>query len=327
MTVSVVVPTHNRVSMLVRGLDTVLGQRGVDLEVVVVDDGSRDGTSEVLRERFADLVSVIRHPDARGVSAARNAGVARARGDFVAFLDDDDVWSPVKLERQLAQLRATGRGWAYSGMVSIDVDLRILHGVRPERPDELAAALPVRNRLPAGPSNVVVRRDVLDAAAARGGAAFDLGLRYHADWDLWIRLAELGPPALVDHPDIGYVLHGSNMGLGTMLAEVDVIERRYADLRRGRPVDRAHVHRWVAGAHLRAGRRSAATLAYAAAIRHAPRDSLARVLVALTSRDHSPATQFRKAPDEGWRVEAERWLAPLRSPLPPSRGATPMRDG
>lgn len=314
-TVSVVVPTHDRLPMLVRGLGAVLGQRGVDLEVVVVDDGSSDRTSAVLRKRFADRVTVIRHPESRGVSAARNSGVARARGEYVAFLDDDDVWSPVKLERQVAQLRATGRGWVYSGMVSVDVELEILHGVRPERPEELAAALPIRNRLPVGPSNVVVRRDVLDAAAARGGAPFDLGLRYHADWDLWIRLAELGPPALVDHPDIGYVLHGANMGLGSMLAEVDVIERRYADLRRGRPVDRAHVHRWVAGAHLRAGRRSDAVRAYAAAVRHAPRDSLSRLLVALSSRDHSAKTQFRKAPDEQWRDEAERWLAPLRGPL------------
>jgi len=306
--------------MLLRGLGAVLGQRDVDLEVVIVDDGSSDGTIEAVRTRYGDRLVTVRHAEARGVSAARNAGISQASGEAIAFLDDDDVWSPDKLTRQLTALETSRRGWVYSGMVSVDSDLGILHGVRPERPDVLTADLPVRNRIPVGPSNVVVRRDLLDEAARVGGAPFDPGLRYHADWDLWIRLARLEQPAVVDHPDIGYVLHGANMGLGSMLAEVDVIERRYADLRWGRPVDRAHLYRWIADAHLRAGRPAAAVRAYASAIRHGPRDSLAKVAVVVTSRDHSAKAQFRRAPDPAWRDEAERWLAPLRGRLPAADG-------
>src|SRR5829696_624334 len=97
--ISVVVPTHNRSGLLAQTLRSVLWQRGVDLEVLVVDDGSTDDTAEV-----------------------------------VAVLDDDDLWAPDKLARQLAAAQATGRSWVYTGAVNIDDDLRVLGGMPPYPP-------------------------------------------------------------------------------------------------------------------------------------------------------------------------------------------------
>jgi len=100
--VSVIIPTYNRAALVGEALASVQAQSFRDFEVLVVDDGSTDATPEVLaawRE-----VRVLRHPRRRGVSAARNTGVAFARGEWLAFLDSDDLWLPAKLARQMAYL-------------------------------------------------------------------------------------------------------------------------------------------------------------------------------------------------------------------------------
>jgi glycosyltransferase involved in cell wall biosynthesis len=100
MTVSVVIPCYNRASILGRSLRSALAQTVVPDEIIVVDDGSRDGSADVARS-FGDRVRVIEQPNA-GAAAARNRGIVAARGDWIAFLDSDDEWDATKLERQLA---------------------------------------------------------------------------------------------------------------------------------------------------------------------------------------------------------------------------------
>ena len=95
--VTVVVPTRNRAAMLRQALRSVAAQRGVDLEAVVVDDGSTDATPAVVTAIGDRRLRLVRHQRPQGVSTARNRGVAEARGRWVAFLDDDDVWAPEKL--------------------------------------------------------------------------------------------------------------------------------------------------------------------------------------------------------------------------------------
>jgi len=100
--VSAVIPTRNRRALLTRALSSIEAQHFRDFEIIVVDDGSTDGTSSWLRTNRA--VSLIEAGCSRGAAAARNRGVERARGEIVAFLDDDDVWHPSYLEKQVAQL-------------------------------------------------------------------------------------------------------------------------------------------------------------------------------------------------------------------------------
>jgi glycosyltransferase involved in cell wall biosynthesis len=99
---SVVIPTRNRVHLVCEAIESALNQRSGQVEVIVVDDGSTDGTADVLARSFASRIHLVRLPIRRGAGAARNAGVRLARGEFVAFLDDDDLWLPGKLDAELS---------------------------------------------------------------------------------------------------------------------------------------------------------------------------------------------------------------------------------
>ena len=126
-TVSVIIPTYNRAHLLPRALESVLAQTFEDLEVLVVDDGSTDGTEAVVTG-YDDRVRYLRQPQNAGVSAARNRGLREARGEFVAFLDSDDEWFPEKLARQVERFRELPDrvGLLYCG---------VQFGRRPDRED------------------------------------------------------------------------------------------------------------------------------------------------------------------------------------------------
>ena len=311
--VSVVIPTHNRQRLLRQALRSVVAQRGVDLEVVVVDDGSADGTAEVVAGLPDGRVRLVRHRRPLGVSAARNRGIAEVRGSWVAFLDDDDLWAPNKLASQLAAARRERRAWAVAGAVSVDDRLRVLTGEPPLLPERITAELPRYNSVPAGASNVMVHADLL---ADTGG--FDPGLRHMADWDLWIRLGRSGPPATVSRPLLAYRLHGANATMDTAfdphepLAELDEIVDRY-----GIPADRLAVDRWIAWTCLRAGRRGAALRAYLRAARGGDPKSLVRAAVGLlhpaVGRRLYYRPFWRHGQDEAWLSEARSWLRELAS--------------
>ena len=116
VTVSVVVPAYNYARYLPKAIDSALGQTHPPLEVIVVDDGSTDDTPRVLAA-YADRIRVIRQAN-QGAGAARNAGIAAARGEYVAFLDSDDLWHPRKLELQLARFASDPETTAFISEVS-----------------------------------------------------------------------------------------------------------------------------------------------------------------------------------------------------------------
>jgi glycosyltransferase involved in cell wall biosynthesis len=105
--VSVVIPTYNRSNKVRKGVESVLAQSFTDLEVIVVDDGSSDGTEQTLKEAFGDRIRYYFQPN-QGVSVARNRGIEEARGEWLAFLDSDDLWEREKLELQLKALERFG---------------------------------------------------------------------------------------------------------------------------------------------------------------------------------------------------------------------------
>jgi len=100
--VSVVIPVYNRAATIGRAVASVLGQSFQDFELILVDDGSTDGTADAIRSFGDPRVRLVQHERNRGAAAARNTGVAAAAGDLIAFLDSDDAWHPGKLERQAA---------------------------------------------------------------------------------------------------------------------------------------------------------------------------------------------------------------------------------
>ncbi|RBI60657.1 glycosyltransferase family 2 protein [halophilic archaeon] len=110
-TVSVIVPTYNRADALPRTIESVLSQTLEDIELIVVDDASQDDTPAVVASYDDDRVQFVQHDENQGASAARNTGIERAEGEYVAFLDSDDVWLPTKLEKQVLTLEMRSDDW------------------------------------------------------------------------------------------------------------------------------------------------------------------------------------------------------------------------
>jgi glycosyltransferase involved in cell wall biosynthesis len=283
--VTVVIPTRDRWGLLSRTLARVLAQQGVVLEVVVVDDGSRDGTASRVAGLGDRRIRCVSHPEPQGVARARNRGIVEARGRWVAFLDDDDLWSPRKLTEQLATVKDADAAFVYSSALVIDAPGRILLTAPAPDPRGLANRLLIRNLIPAGPSNVIVRADLL-----RDLGAFDDRFQPLADWDLWIRLARAGPAARCNASHVAYMEHAGSMGTGDLdrwITEFALLadKHRSASAAVGVRFGDACVERWVALDQLGHDKRWAAarTLA-AAAARHRQPELAARALGALLGR-------------------------------------------
>jgi glycosyltransferase involved in cell wall biosynthesis len=312
--VSVVIPTRNRRALVARALATALGQRGVDVEVTVVDEGSSDDTAAFVSALADPRVTLVRHEMPKGVSEARNVGLSRARAPWVAFLDDDDVWAPDKLALQLDAAR-TGASWSCGGAVLVDLGLEILASWKfPCAP----AAIPLLsyNCVPGGGSGPIVRTDL-----ARRVGGFDTRLAILADWEMWIRLFLESPPAYADRPIIGYSRHNGSMSHldDGFSAELDWIEEKHAGAcrERGTSVYRDRWLTWAAASQMRAGKRQEALRIYLHLIRrYHDGKSVARALLAA----FFPSLLVgcwrrnlrRRIPAE-WRAYAEEWLAPLKA--------------
>lgn len=206
-TVSVVIPAHNYAGYLPDAIGSALAVDYPGLEIVVVDDGSTDGTPEVLR-RFGDRVKALRL-DGRGVSVARNTGLAAAGGEAIVFLDADDLLLPPGLRAAAAVLAERPEVDAVYG-AWYACDVRTGEWTREEsrvRPDAVIPTILLVGNVVTTPSAVLVRRRALERA---GG--FDPSLSFAADWDLWIRLALAGCRFVrVPEPVAIYRVHGASM--------------------------------------------------------------------------------------------------------------------
>ncbi|MPZ73148.1 MAG: glycosyltransferase [Nitriliruptorales bacterium] len=312
--VSVVVPTHNRGQLLMTTLRSVLWQHAVDIEVIVVDDGSIDNTPQVIRAMDDGRLRVVRNEVPQRVSAARNRGAVMARSDWVAFCDDDDLWAPDKIARQLEAAVRAGRPWVYCGTVNIDQHLRIVSGRPPPDPEHVMATLGRFNPIPGGGSNVMMRRDALEAAGP-----FDTQLANTEDWEMWLRLAaQQGPPAWVCAPLVAYRVHGGNASLDTeqILAGIARIEQQH-----GNRVDRGVIHRWFAESFLRTGRRSRALRHWTLAATHGQALAVAGDLATIARRRAGRLSRRTSdplaSPTGVWAAQPTEWLTKLRDGLRP----------
>jgi glycosyltransferase involved in cell wall biosynthesis len=304
--VSVVIPTRDRVDRLRLALRAALAQAEVALEVVVVDDASTDETRSAVEATADPRVRYVRRDGRGGVSASRNDGIETAGGTWIAFLDDDDLWAPTKLSRQLAAARISERGWAYAGEVVIDAELHVLGGAPPAPPEEVVRMLERYNAVPAGASNVIVAADMLSRA---GG--FDPSLTNAEDWDLWIRLARLGPPAWVRDGLVAITVHPGNASrnMPGMLDAIEIVAARY-----GVPLDRARHLRWAAWTSMLDGRRAEAAGYYLRAARAGDPTSIARAAAALAT-PRLASRRARAATDAGrWLEEASAWIRTFATP-------------
>jgi glycosyltransferase involved in cell wall biosynthesis len=213
----VVIPSYNSAGYVTTAVASVLGQTFEDLEVLVVDDGSTDDTRDRLAGYRSDSRFRYLHQANAGVACARNLGIAQSRGEYVAFLDADDVWKPEKVARQLAALAGdVGVGVCFTAFQVVDADLRPLRVVGGSEGVPTLEALLFRGNIVGTPSTVMVARSLLDQV---GG--FDPALSQCADWDLWVRLALRTPFVALAEPLAVYRTHGKSMSRDVALLERD----------------------------------------------------------------------------------------------------------
>ena len=206
--VSVLIPTHNRAQYVCGAIDSVLAQTYQNVEIIVVDDGSTDGTGKIIEHNRDRIVYV--YQDNQGVSAALNLGIEESSGEYLAGLGDDDIWLPDKLEVQMAFLEANPEfGMVHADMLILDVGSddpkpkkRMLS--RPIPSGHILPELIVKNVIMG--STVLIRRSCLDEVGL-----FDQGLRSSEDYHMWLRIARQFPIAYLDRPLAICRLHTSSL--------------------------------------------------------------------------------------------------------------------
>jgi glycosyltransferase involved in cell wall biosynthesis len=311
--VTVVIPTHDGWDLLPTTITSALEQQDVEIEVVVVDDGSRDGTAAGLAEWSDQRLRVCRLEPSVGVGGARNHGIAQARGEWLAFLDHDDLWAPRKLREQLDQARLAGADWVYSAAVLVDHTCRVIRLAPPPPAAELRRDLAVRNHMPAGQSNVVAR-----TALVRELGGFDTQLKMHPDWEMWIRMAWAAEAVTCDEIHVAYRIHAETMTSFDVdiTPDVDRMLARHSPVRMDPSSARTFADRWRAAAHRRRGDRMAASRQYlTGGLRHRSPGMLLRGLAVLMGESVMRAgnRDARLMPPDG----EPAWLARYRSPSPP----------
>ena len=191
--VSVILPTFNRGWVVTEAVESVLDQDYANLELIVIDDGSTDGTKGLL-SRFGDRIAVIRQVN-RGVSAARNAGIRASSGELIALLDSDDTWLPGKVTAQVSFFSNHP-----DALVCQTQEIWIRNGVRvnPGKRHRKQAGMIFERSLAlclVSPSAVMMRSSLLDEVGL-----FDETLPACEDYDLWLRIAWKHPIRLIDRP-------------------------------------------------------------------------------------------------------------------------------
>ncbi|MEH2068025.1 MAG: glycosyltransferase [Nostoc sp.] len=225
--VSVIIPTYQRADLVSETIESVLAQTYTDYEIIVVNDGSTDNTREVLAQ-FKDKITVI-YQDNQGLPAARNTGIMASQGRYIAFVDDDDLWLPYKLEKQIPCFESNPNiGLVYSNMVFFK-DNRVLSynmwpkgshppGVLQDWMLFMVDYIPV--------PTVVVRRECLDEVGL-----FDQTLTSCEDYDLWLRIIEKFPVHFLNELVAFYRLSANSMSQNKermLVNEIRVREKAFS---------------------------------------------------------------------------------------------------
>ena len=250
--VSIIIPAYNAESTIKYTLVSVREQTYRDYELIVIDDGSTDRTVEIVRELADDRVKVFSYKNA-GLPTARNRGIQRATGEYIAFLDADDLWTKDKLEKQIAILEANPEvGVVYSQTYCINSQSNVLYYCDPVSfTGNVLKELLLTNFLHNG-SNPSIRKQ---AVATVG--EFDSSLNSSEDWDYYLRLAALYPFAVVPEYQVLYRQTENNMSSNVARmkqASYTVLERAYQkfpQLQRYRRQSFSILHLYCAELYLR----------------------------------------------------------------------------
>ena len=208
--VSIIIPTYNRKDLLRETIASVFNQIFSDWELIVVDNGSTDGTKEMLQAEYANRIRCLVIPHSEMPADARNAGIQAAQGPYLSFLDSDDIWVPEKLVVQIRALdEDADAGWSYSNALCFGPGLsgrEHLYADWRMRSGRIFEHLLNGNCVTT--SSVVVRKSCLDSVGCFDASA---GLRTAEDYELWLRLAWRFPARAITKPLVLYRMYSQNL--------------------------------------------------------------------------------------------------------------------
>jgi glycosyltransferase involved in cell wall biosynthesis len=211
--VSVIVPVYNRENYIDGTIKSILEQSYQSIEIIVINDGSSDNSLLILKqlvEQYPNKIVIIDQKN-QGQTIARNNGIRQAKGEFIAFLDSDDLWLKDKLQKQLPLFK-NNVGLVYSGIYTIDAMNHILNQelCDKEIKGDIYHQLLIKNRMTGG--TVIVKKMVLDQVGL-----FDETLNAAENWDLWLRISKHSLVDYVNEPLMKYRVHAGNMSKDALL--------------------------------------------------------------------------------------------------------------
>jgi glycosyltransferase involved in cell wall biosynthesis len=231
--VSVVIPTSNRIDLLGRAIKSVVNQTFTDWEIIVVDDASIDTTESIMSEKKSEQIHYIRFHNKSGGAVARNTGIKNSKGDFIAFLDDDDEWMPEKLQKQINCLRDDKQlGICYTGRKTIRKG-NLIFGIGknysfryPLKENQFKAIM--TDNFIGITSSVMIPRTILEEING-----FDELLPCLQDYDLYIRIIKKWNAAGINEPLVLYHLDGNIKHVSLTRQEIEFasgyILKKYAN--------------------------------------------------------------------------------------------------
>ena len=229
--ISVVIPTHNRADLLPRAIHSVQNQTIGDIEIIVVSDGSTDNTEGIVNDIQAKdgRVRFEQYHPGRGGNYARNEGIRLSKGEYVAFLDDDDEWMPAKLEKQLFLFNQNARMvLAYTGVNVIYVNEKTNYSFLPKDQGDLSKKILQGNCI-GSTSTAMVKKSVFEKSGV-----FDNNLGALQDFDLWIRICQHGEVGVVSEELINYYNYRGTKQVSAITAKYEkaysYINEKYKDL-------------------------------------------------------------------------------------------------
>jgi glycosyltransferase involved in cell wall biosynthesis len=219
-TISVIIPAYNAEQTILKTIESIQKQTFQDLEIIVINDGSRDQTLKILETISDKRLKVYSYPNG-GVSIARNHGISNATGNYISFIDADDLWTEDKLEKQLLALQENPKaGVAYSWTVYMIESLETPNNIcfiadeKATFTGNIYSKLLLKNFIGHG-SNILARREAIESVGE-----FEPNLNFCEDWDYYLRLAAKWDFILVREPQILY-----RKTVGTATCKASIMEK------------------------------------------------------------------------------------------------------
>ncbi len=232
-TISVIIPAYNAERTILKTIESVQQQTFKDLEIIVINDGSSDRTLEILDTVEDDRLKVYSYENG-GLPTARNRGISRAKGEYISFVDADDLWTEDKLEKQLSALQQNPKaGVAYSWVICMVEDpenpsnVTFVPDNKPHLTGNIYRELLLGNFIGNG-SNILARREAIESIEG-----FEPSLKSCEDWDYYLRLAAQWEFVLVPEPQVLYLKTPGTMTSKAHIMEAEgmrVVERTYENV-------------------------------------------------------------------------------------------------